>query len=103
MSVWLVPVTLQAQSVVEDYLEQVRYMTGAPGISVAVAVKGEIVFSKGVGYAELENRTPATGSTVHNVGSVSKVLATVAVMQLVEFTRRMRSISFKVSSKRRVV
>ena len=84
VSVWLAPAAMQAQSVVEDYMEQVRYMTGAPGISVAVAVKGEIVFSKGVGYAELENRTPATGSTVHNVGSVSKVLATVAVMQLVE-------------------
>lgn len=84
LSVWLVPVALQAQQVVEDYMEQVRYMTGVPGISVAVAVKGEMVFSKGVGYAELENRTPATGSTVHNVGSVSKVLATVAVMQLVE-------------------
>ncbi|HAK55861.1 MAG TPA: hypothetical protein DCP38_10330 [Acidobacteria bacterium] len=66
------------------YLEQVRHQTGAPGISAAVAVDGEIVFSGGVGYAELDNRTPATGATVWNVGSVSKVMAAVAVMQLVE-------------------
>jgi len=69
---------------ITNYLEQVRNETGAPGISVAVAVNGEIVYSEGVGYAELDNMVPATGSTVHNIGSVSKVLATVAVMQLVE-------------------
>jgi CubicO group peptidase (beta-lactamase class C family) len=67
-----------------DYLEQVRRETGAPGISVAVALKGEMVVSCGAGYAELDNSTPATGRTVHNIGSVSKTLAAVAVMQLVE-------------------
>ncbi|WP_420635421.1 serine hydrolase domain-containing protein [Candidatus Palauibacter sp.] len=67
-----------------DYMEQVRNENDLPGLSVAVAVDGEIVFSEGVGYAELDNRTPATGRTVHNVGSVSKVLAVVGLMQLVE-------------------
>jgi serine beta-lactamase-like protein LACTB len=66
------------------YLEQVRNQTGAPGISAAVGLEGEIVFSGGVGYAELDNLTPADGGTVWNVGSVSKVLAGVGVMQLVE-------------------
>ncbi len=79
--------TLWAQTEVQSvlpYLERVRDETGAPGISVAVAKNGQIVFSGGVGYAELDNRTPADGATVHNVGSVSKVLAAVAVMHLVE-------------------
>jgi len=83
--------SLQAQSEAEGhgqairrYLEQVRNETGAPGISAAVGLEGEIVFSGGVGYAELDNLTPADGGTVWNVGSVSKVLAGVAVMQLVE-------------------
>lgn len=66
------------------YLEQVRHQTGAPGITAAVAVDGEIVFSGGAGYAELDNQTPADGATVLNVGSVSKVMAAIAVMQLVE-------------------
>ncbi len=66
------------------YLEQVRHQTGAPGITAAVAVDGEIVFSGGVGYAELDNQTPADGGTVLNVGSVSKVMTAIAVMQLVE-------------------
>ena len=37
---------------ITNYLEQVCNETGAPGISVAVAVNGEIVYSEGVGYAE---------------------------------------------------
>ena len=80
--------TLAAQSYsyegLLDYMEQVRNDNDLPGLSVAVAVDGEIVFSEGVGVAELDNRTPTTGRTVHNVGSVSKVLAVVGLMQLVE-------------------
>ncbi len=67
-----------------DYLERVRVETDVPGLSAAVSLDGKIVFSGGVGFAELDNRTPQDGRTVHNVGSVSKVLSTVAVMQLVE-------------------
>ncbi len=68
----------------QDYLEQVRNETGAPGISVAVALKGEIILSIGVGYAELDNLIPATGATVHNIASISKTHANAAIMQLVE-------------------
>ena len=82
------PAPLAAQQVVReqllDYMEQIRHDNDLPGLSVAVAVDGEIVFSEGVGYAELDNRIPATGRTVHNVGSVSKVLSVVGLMQLVE-------------------
>lgn len=67
-----------------DYMEQIRADNGLPGFSLAVAIDGELVFSEGVGFAELDNHTPETGRTVHNVASVSKVLAAVAIMQLVE-------------------
>lgn len=67
-----------------NYLKQAQNATGAPGISAAVAHKGEIVFSDGIGFAELDNRTPADGKTVHNIASISKIHAAVAVMQLVE-------------------
>ncbi len=85
---FLIPSAADAQGVSReqllDYMEQVRFDNDLPGLSVAVAVDGEIVFSGGVGYAELDNRTPATGRTVHNAGSVSKVLAVVGLMRLVE-------------------
>ncbi|MBI4538999.1 MAG: beta-lactamase family protein [Gemmatimonadetes bacterium] len=69
---------------IRAWMEQVRDENGLPGLSVAVATDGRIVFSDGVGYAELDNRLPATGGTVHNVGSVSKVIAAIPIMQLVE-------------------
>ena len=69
---------------IRTYVEQVRNETGVPGMSVAIAIGNELVFSDGVGFAELDNKVLATGRTVHNVGSVSKVLAVIPIMQLVE-------------------
>ncbi len=83
----LVVFPLQAQVVDQqllDYLERVRDDTGVPGLGAAVLIDGEIAFSDGVGYAELDNRTPQTGSSVNNIGSISKVVATVGLMKLVE-------------------
>ena len=67
-----------------EFLERVRDDTGVPGLGAAIAVDGEIVFSGGVGYAELDNRTAQTGRSVNNIGSISKVVATVGLMKLVE-------------------
>lgn len=75
-----------AQTPQEDaarYLEQLWRTSGVPSITVAVARQQQIVFSGAVGYADLDNLVPATASTVYNIGSISKVMATVAVMQLI--------------------
>ena len=57
---------------------------GSPGVSEAVASSGRVVFSGGSGYSDLESLAPATGATVYDIGSVSKVQTAVAIMQLVE-------------------
>ncbi len=46
--------------------------TPIPGMSVAVAIDGEIVWSEGFGYADLESRAPATPNTVYRIASISK-------------------------------
>jgi CubicO group peptidase (beta-lactamase class C family) len=66
------------------YLDAWWHAHRTPAVSVAVAHRGRLVFSRGVGYADLDNMVPATGSTVYNIGSVSKVQAAIAVLQLVE-------------------
>src|SRR5262245_66525544 len=43
-----------------------------PGLSVAVARNGEIVWSEGLGWADLENHKAATPRTQFRLGSVSK-------------------------------
>jgi serine beta-lactamase-like protein LACTB len=66
------------------FLEELRASTGSPAVSGAVAAGGKVVFSGGAGLIDIENQVPATGSSVYNIGSVSKVVTAVAVMQLLE-------------------
>ena len=57
------------QSKATAYLEEQWRLSRAPAVSVAVAYQGRIVFSKGIGLADLDNNVPATSSTVYNIGS----------------------------------
>jgi serine beta-lactamase-like protein LACTB, mitochondrial len=57
---------------------------GIPGLAVAVAVDGHLVYAEGFGYADLEERVPAWPTTKFRIGSISKTLTAAALMQLVE-------------------
>jgi CubicO group peptidase (beta-lactamase class C family) len=57
---------------------------GIPGVSVAVAVDGRVVWSEGFGFADLENRVPLTAETRMRIGSVSKSVTSAAVALLVQ-------------------
>ena len=54
------------------------------GLSVAVARDGRLIHLKGYGYADLENRIPASDKTIYHVGSITKQFTAAAVMQLVD-------------------
>lgn len=73
-----------AEETVLSYLSRWQAETGSPGASAAVAVNGKIVFSGGVGLADVENAVPQNARSVHNIGSVSKTQSVVALLQLVE-------------------
>ncbi|NIO49623.1 MAG: serine hydrolase [Candidatus Aminicenantes bacterium] len=63
------------------YMES-RHIAGA---TLAVVKDGEIFFTKGYGYADVEERTPVDPEkTLFRPGSVSKLFTWTAVMQLVE-------------------
>jgi len=55
-----------------------------PGVQVAVAVDGKIVWSEGFGYADLERHVPVSATTQFRIGSVSKSLTGDAVALLVQ-------------------
>jgi serine beta-lactamase-like protein LACTB len=55
-----------------------------PGIGAAVVLDGEPVWSAGFGMADLENSSPATSSTLFRLGSISKPITAVAILQLNE-------------------
>ena len=55
-----------------------------PGLSVAVVTDQRMRWSQGYGLADLENFIPAKAATVYRLGSISKTITAIAVMQLVE-------------------
>ncbi len=58
--------------------------TGAPGVSVAVGVNGELVWAEGFGFANVEHQLPVTPLTKFRIGSVSKSMTSIAMAQLYE-------------------
>jgi CubicO group peptidase (beta-lactamase class C family) len=55
-----------------------------PGFSVALVDDQQIVWAQGFGFADPDNRIPATAETVYRVGSVSKLYTAIGIMQQVE-------------------
>lgn len=55
-----------------------------PALSIALVDDQTIVWARGFGYANPQDKTPATAETVYRVGSVSKLFTDIAIMQLVE-------------------
>lgn len=55
-----------------------------PGISVGVVVDGQLVYTKGFGYRDLENKQPATADTLYAIGSCSKAFTSFLVGTFVD-------------------
>ena len=68
----------------EAHLETIRQTLNIPGMSAAVVHDQELIWAKGFGYADLENQIPATPDTPYGLASVTKPVAAVLIMQLVE-------------------
>ncbi len=69
---------------IEAGVETERKRLNIPGLSVAIAVGNQIVYSNGFGMADLENSIPAKATTVYRTASIAKPMTAVAVMQLAE-------------------
>jgi len=75
------PATIvEGRAAVEDMLKQ----TGASSISLAFVADNRIVWSEAFGFADLESGTLSTPETMYGIGSVSKMIAAIAVMILVD-------------------
>ena len=59
--------------------DSVMSANNIPGLSVAISIDGQVVWSDGFGYANIETGTPVTQATKFRIGSVSKSLTAVAM------------------------
>lgn len=60
---------------------------GAPGLSVAVALDGDVVWSEAFGYVDLAQTVPVTPETPFRINSVTKPLTAAAAALLYETGR----------------
>jgi CubicO group peptidase (beta-lactamase class C family) len=55
-----------------------------PGVAVAVAHGGDVVWARGFGYADIDSRRPVRPDTVFRIASISKLFAALGIMVLAE-------------------
>ncbi|WGF91682.1 serine hydrolase domain-containing protein [Aequorivita marisscotiae] len=67
---------------IDSYLDA-SAKNGFSGV-VLVAKKGEVILSKGYGWADRKNKIPNSPATVFNIGSVTKQFTASAILKLVE-------------------
>ena len=65
-------------------LEDLRDEQSIPGMSAAIAREGEILWSRGFGWADRENKIPATEESIYHLASLTKPFAATVLLQLVQ-------------------
>lgn len=70
----------KAEQLIIKYVEE----NNIPGLSAALAIDNELIWSDGFGYANLQHMVPASAKTVYRIASISKPIAAVIAMMLVE-------------------
>ncbi|HLU07461.1 MAG TPA: serine hydrolase domain-containing protein, partial [Woeseiaceae bacterium] len=73
------------ESFVDGLVGPMMKANSSPSGTVAISLRGELIFEKGYGYQDVETRIPVDpAKTLFRPGSVSKLFTWVSVMQLVE-------------------
>jgi CubicO group peptidase (beta-lactamase class C family) len=69
---------------IDQLIEKELQESGTPGATLIVVHEGKIVHARGYGQADAESHRAAEVNTVWPLASITKVLTSIAVMQLVE-------------------
>jgi CubicO group peptidase (beta-lactamase class C family) len=68
----------------EQQAEANRKLLKIPGLSAVILEDQNVLWAKGFGYADLEQRIPATPDTLYHIASLTKTFTAILVLQLVE-------------------
>lgn len=69
----------------DKLIEKFRKKHEIPGLSVSISYKNQLVYSKGFGYADIQNQKAVSPSkTKFRIGSISKTMTAVALASLQE-------------------
>lgn len=65
---------------IEEKVDARRKELGIPGMSLAIVKDGEVIYSKGIGFKDFENKVPVTADTQFAIGSSSKAFTGLTVL-----------------------
>lgn len=74
----------QQEQFLDSFINQHMNISKTAGLAGAVIVDNKIVWMKGYGYADVENKIPFTPATIMNAGSIAKTVMGVCMMRLVQ-------------------
>ena len=75
-----VPGMASYDQIISDFMRKYAI----PGGAVAVMADGKLIYARGFGYADVENKTPVQPDALFRIASVSKTMTATAIMKLVE-------------------
>jgi CubicO group peptidase (beta-lactamase class C family) len=78
------PLSQDSVAAVDDAVNAEMQRQQLVGVAIGIIRHGEVVLTKGYGFADAENQLPVTAQTVFNWASNCKPLTAVAAMQLVQ-------------------
>jgi CubicO group peptidase (beta-lactamase class C family) len=67
----------------EEFVKKQMEADKVPGLSIGF-INGDTVWSRGFGFADLENKIPAKAESMYRLASVTKPMTAAAILQLVE-------------------
>lgn len=65
---------------IEEKTEARRKELGIPGMSLAIVKDDKVIYSKGFGFKDFENKVPATADTQFAIGSATKAFTALSVL-----------------------
>ncbi len=68
----------------EEYAEGLMEEFKLPGVSIGIAKAGELIYTYNRGYLDLQNQRTISSDTVFGIGSITKSMTCLAIMQLQE-------------------
>lgn len=71
-----------AITLLDLWIDEQRLYHQIPGIAIGIVYDQELIWSRGYGFSDLDERTPMTPSTLLRIGSVTKVFTATAILQL---------------------
>lgn len=69
---------------VEQFIEEKRWELNVPGVAVAIVQKDRVIFARGFGLRDVEQRLPVTPNTLFAIGSCTKAFTAVTVLMSAE-------------------